>query len=123
MKDPLVYVEHIRDALADVQRYTRDGREAFLGSSLVQDAVARKLEVVGEAARNLPQTFRDRWPGVPWRDMVDLRNVLIHEYFRLNLRRIWDIVEQELPGLLAQMQAILEAEGGELPGSTAPESL
>lgn len=88
MRDPLVFVRHMRDAAADVLEYTRCGRQEFEASKLVQDAVMRKLEIMGEAAKNVPLPFREKWPSVSWRALAGLRDVLIHAYFQVQLDRV-----------------------------------
>lgn len=107
MRDESVYLKHIRDAIARVESYTAKGRKAFFGDTLVQDAVIRNLEVIGEAVRHLPADFRHRHPEVPWRSITALRNVLIHEYFGVDLEIVWNVVRRRLPTLKRHVQAIL----------------
>jgi uncharacterized protein with HEPN domain len=85
VKDAAVFLQHIRDAIARVEAYTAGGRRAFLTDTMVQDAVIRNLEVIGEAVRNLPLDVRRRHPKILWRSIAALRNVLIHEYFGVDL--------------------------------------
>ncbi|NCS29698.1 MAG: DUF86 domain-containing protein, partial [Microcystis aeruginosa F13-15] len=66
------------------------------------------LQIIGEAARATSQEFKARYPEVPWRDASDLRNLTIHEYFCINLEIIWDIVENDIPLLKGQIEAILQ---------------
>ena len=110
MRDPLVFVRHMREAAVDVLQYTRGGRQEFEASSLVQDAVMRKLEIMGEAAKNVPLPFRDKWPGVPWRAVAGLRDVLIHAYFHVQLDRVWGIIEEEVPALVTELDRILRTD-------------
>jgi uncharacterized protein with HEPN domain len=105
--DPSVYLQHVLDALERIQRYTVDGREAFLASSLVSDAVVRNLEVVGEAVKQLPPEVRDLAPEVPWRRIAGMRDVLIHEYFGVDLEVVWRVVEVELPLLRDAVRRVL----------------
>ena len=97
---------HARDAF-DIA--SRIGREAFLADRTMQHAVIRCLTVVGEAANRLSADTRDSLPEIAWRDVVGLRNVLVHDYQGINLSRIWTIVEEDVPPLLNALSAYLSA--------------
>ena len=99
MKDPAIYLRHIRDAIARIEKYTVQGGKTFFEDSMVQDAVIRNLEVIGEAVRNLPPDLRRRHPEIPWRSITALRNVLIHEYFGVGLEIVWRVVQRRIPAL------------------------
>ncbi len=77
MKDPLLYIIHIHQSLEKILDYTRGGREAFLADPKTQDAVIRNFEVIGEAAKRLPE-FIVLYPQIPWRRMAGFRDILIH---------------------------------------------
>ncbi len=81
--------------------------EMFLADSRTFDAVLRNLEVLGEAAAHVPEVFREAHPDVPWRQIVGLRNVVIHPYFAVDPEAIWTIVTSQLPPLLPALQALL----------------
>lgn len=107
MKDASAYLKHIRDAIARIESYTAKGRKAFFQDTMVQDAVIRNLEVIGEAVRNLSPGFRHRHPQVPWRSITALRNVLIHEYFGVDLEIVWRVVRKRLPTLKRSVDTLL----------------
>ncbi len=98
-KDEALYLQEILDAIQQIHEYTKSGREEFLASSLVQDAVALNLIVIGEAARNLSEETRARAPEIPWRQVVGLRNRLSHTYLTTDPQIVWRVVEGELESL------------------------
>jgi uncharacterized protein with HEPN domain len=75
---------------------------------MVQDAVIRNLEIVGEAAKRVSPSLRDRAPGVPWREMAGMRDKLVHDYFGVDLDLVWDVVAVELPGARTRIIVLLE---------------
>lgn len=107
MKDPRVYLAQIMECIERVERYTQCGREAFLASPMVQDAVMRNLEVIGEAAKRVDDDFRSSHPEIPWRGMAGLRDVLIHDYEGVDANQVWRVVESELPSLRAALKNFL----------------
>ena len=106
-RDLRLYVEDIWESIAAIEEYTRGvSRAEFDGDRKLQDAVARRLETIGEAANDLPDDFRLRYPDVPWKQIAGLRDVLIHEYFNVRVMRVWYVVANDLPAL---KQAIARA--------------
>jgi uncharacterized protein with HEPN domain len=106
-KDPRVYLAHILECLQKIERFTKEGRNRFFQDAMVQDAVLRNFEVIGEAAKRLDDAYRAAHPQIPWRALAGLRNVLIHQYESVDLERVWAIVEEELPGLREAIAALL----------------
>lgn len=104
------YLSHILEALNRIFSYVDDINEVdFLQNNLVQDAVVRNLEILGEASRNLARYHADfivRYPDVPWEDMYWMRNRLSHGYFTIDFEIVWKTLEQDLPILQKQIQAI-----------------
>jgi len=83
-------------------------REQFDGDSKTQDAVIRRLTVIGEATKRLSVGFRDRHPEIPWQQMAGMRDVIVHEYDRIDLDTVWNVLRRELPDLLPQLDRIVE---------------
>jgi uncharacterized protein with HEPN domain len=107
VRDDQAYLRHIRDAIELIETYTARGRDAFLGEPMVRDAGLRNLEVIDEAVKNLSTEIRSRRPGVPWQRVSALRDVLIHEYFGVDLGLVWEIIEHRLPELKRDIVALL----------------
>ncbi|MBI3961810.1 MAG: DUF86 domain-containing protein [Deinococcus sp.] len=111
MKDDQLYLLHIAQCIQRIESYTQDGRAAFMASSLTQDAVIRNLEIIGEATKRISQDLKQAYPDVPWRRVAGLRDVLIHNYIRVDLDEVWNVMEADLPGLKSKIEAILQELG------------
>lgn len=108
-RDWRLRVEDILEAIGRVESYTHDLTfEDFCNDSKTVDAVVRNLEVIGEAARNLDADVTARHPDVPWPDVRDMRNVLVHEYFGVDLAIVWATVKQDQPALGAALRPLLD---------------
>ena len=105
--DERAYLEHIRDAIERVRGYTSAGRDAFFSSSMQQDAVVRNLEIIGEATKRIGESTRQREPNVPWKSIAGMRDVLVHDYFGVDLEIVWGVVEHRLVPLLAAVDRLL----------------
>jgi len=100
MKKDKAYLEHILEAIETIEGYIRGmNYEEFKKNKMAVDAVIRELAVVGEAANNLSQEFIDKNPSLPFRDAIDMRNFLIHEYFGINIQLVWETAKNDLPEL------------------------
>ena len=115
MKSDLPYLGHIADAIAAIETYTAAGRDAFMAQKLLQDAVIRNFEIIGEAAGRLSPALQHR-AGVPWGRVIAFRNRLIHAYWGVDLALVWDVIENALPSLKAEVARLR----GELSGSQSP---
>jgi uncharacterized protein with HEPN domain len=111
MKSDLPFLGHIADSIAAIERYTAGGRDAFLADRLVQDAVIRNFEIIGEAASRLSAAIRNQ-PGAPWRKIIAFRNRLIHAYWSIDLPLVWDVIENDLPPLKAEVTRLLSQPSG-----------
>ena len=106
MKDGAVYLRHILECLDRIEQYTKDGRAVFMGAPLIQDGVIRNLQTLGQSALKLSDALKSAHPEVDWKSIVGLRNVLVHDYLGVNVARIWEIVERDLPDLKTKVAAI-----------------
>jgi uncharacterized protein with HEPN domain len=91
--------------------YTESGRTAFFKSPMIQNAVVRNLEVVGEATKQVPDSLRERAPELSWREMAGMRDKLIHDYLGVDLNLVWDVVALELPATRERILALIEELG------------
>ena len=108
-----LFIEDIMECIGRIEKYIEGMEfEDFEIDDKTIDAVVRNLEVVGEAARNIPEDVKARYPDVYWKGVVGLRNRIIHEYFGVDSKIIWHIVKEELLTLLKQMKRILEKDEG-----------
>jgi len=99
-RDPDLLIEDILGAIQKIERYTTGlDEERFRQDEKTVDAVVRNLEVIGEAARQLPEAFVAQHPSVPWRQIAGLRNRIVHGYFGLDLEIIWQVIRHDLQQL------------------------
>jgi uncharacterized protein with HEPN domain len=101
-------LQDILDAIAQIEIEQAKGRDAFLKERLIQVWMVHHLMIIGEAVRSIDPAFRQQHPSVPWRQIGGMRNLLVHDYFRINERIVWETVEQHLAPLKAEIQKILE---------------
>lgn len=111
MRNPREHLKDILEAIAAIERYAGRGRKAFLGDELIQVWVFHHLQIIGEAAAQLGREFHARHADVPWPQIVAMRNVLVHEYFGVDLDRVWQTVEHDLPALKPEVERLLLALG------------
>lgn len=107
MKGDRVYLLHIRDAILRVADYTTEGRAAFISRPMIQDAVVRNLEIIGEGVKKLTETLKAQHPEIAWKRIAGMRDKMIHEYFGVNLQLVWEAVERDLPQLRVAIESIL----------------
>lgn len=106
-KDPYAFIDHIRESIVAIENYTRGlTKEQFLNTPQIQDALCRRLEIIGEAANKLESEFKEQFPNIPWYEIVAMRNILIHEYFAVDLDQVWYTVQKDLPKLKKQLENI-----------------
>lgn len=108
MKNDKVYLHHILECIENIESYIPNGESDFFSSKLIQDAVIRNLEIVGEATKRISMGLQERHPDVPWREMAGLRDVLIHNYFGIDNEIVWNVVKNEIPLLKDKITNLLD---------------
>jgi uncharacterized protein with HEPN domain len=103
MRNDRQRMRDIQEAIEKIEKYAAQGKAEFLANELIQSWMLLQLQIIGEAARSMSAITHEQYPEVSWRDIIDFRNLLVHEYFRVDLELIWRIIEQELPKLKAQI--------------------
>lgn len=114
MKDDRLYLIHIGECIARIEQYVAGGRESFMASTLIQDAVMRNLQTLSQSTQRLSDTIKIAHPEVDWHGIAGFRNILVHDYLGIRIDRVWEIIEEDLPDLKRQAEAILQ-ELGERP--------
>jgi len=108
-KNIKVYINDIHDCILKIEEYLEGiSEERFCEDYEKQDSVLRRLEIIGEAVKRLPEDLKGDYPNIPWKDIAGTRDVLIHEYSGVNLKRIWKTVKKDLPELKNQVGEILK---------------
>ena len=108
MKDDGLYVIHMGECIARIQSYTVGGRKQFFAETLVQDAVLRNLQTMGESSKRLSRTLKNRAPDIDWKKIAGFRNVLVHDYLGIDLDTVWNVIEAHLPPLAAFLKTTTE---------------
>lgn len=116
MKSDLPYLGHIADSLDAIESYVAGGRDTFMTQRLIQDAVIRNFEIIGEAASRLSAAGREGSDDT-WRKVIAFRNRLIHGYWSVDLLLVWDVIQNDLPTLKREVARLLRSS---MPGSPIP---
>ena len=109
MKETKFYLQHILEAIDNIENFTKGmEKEQFMKNVLVHSAVIRQLEVIGEAVKNLPEKYKANHTEIPWKKIAGMRDVLIHEYFDIDVKAVWDTIYDDLPTLKKQIRNIIK---------------
>lgn len=108
-KDPKIFLKHILECITDIEDYTNDiSYKQFYSDRKTQDAVVRRIAIIGEAANNVSKTIQKDYPDIEWRKIIDMRNFVIHEYFGVDLELVWGVAGKKIEKLKKQISKILK---------------
>jgi uncharacterized protein with HEPN domain len=108
-KDPVVFIGYIIECIELIEKYLEgNSREDFFSRTQLQDSIIRRIEIIGEAVKNLPGDFRNEHQEVPWQEIAGMRDILIHEYFGIDLDLTWEAVKTDIPDLKMKILKIKE---------------
>ena len=106
-RDLKLFIYNIMDSIENIESFLKEiSKESFFKDGLRQSAVIRQLEVIGEATKNIPDSFRKKYPEIPWKKIVGLRDIIIHTYFEIDLDITWEIIKKDLPNLKSKILKI-----------------
>jgi len=102
-----IFLEHILESILLIEEYIKDKNESeFIKSKQLQDSVIKRIEIIGEAIKNIPNDFKENYNKIPWKQIIGMRDILIHQYFGVDLNLTWEVIEKDLPELKKQIKII-----------------
>ena len=108
-KEPIEYIRHMNDECSYIISISQTlSKEEFLDDETLKRAVARSLEIIGEATKKVPADFKVRWNSIQWKNMAGMRDRLIHDYMGVNYSIVWDVIKNKIPELHSQISEVLD---------------
>lgn len=112
-RDYILFLEDILAAIEKIEVYTRNMTyDEFRNDGMMVDAVIRNLEIIGEATKNIPKRIRTKYPELAWKEAAGFRDVLIHDYFGIDIESVWDTLQNNIPGFKEGLKSVLMSEAG-----------
>lgn len=108
MRDDRERLLDILEAIERIEKYGKLGFGAFTHDELIQNWMVHHLQIIGEAVRSLPDSFREKYPDIPWSKIIGMRNILTHQYFGIDVDVVWAVIENDLPDLKDKITRILQ---------------
>ncbi|MBU0929538.1 MAG: DUF86 domain-containing protein [Nanoarchaeota archaeon] len=106
-RDMNLFIKDILQSIEKIESFSKNlTKEKFMSDKLRQDAIIRNLEVIGESAKNIPDSFRNKYSKIPWKEIAGFRDILIHAYFGVNMERVWNIIKKDLSNLKKEIGKI-----------------
>ena len=110
-REKILFIEDILDCILKIEQFIKDMTyEEFCNDEKTASAVMRKIEIIGEASKNIPSNIKQKYKDIPWRNMAKIRNKLIHAYFHINYAMVWKTIKEKFPELKEKIQLIIKNE-------------
>jgi len=110
-KNPIIFIEHILESINKIKDFSKNlSKEELSKNELNKYALIRAIEIIGEAVKNLPSDFKDKYPNIPWSKIAGMRDKLMHHYFGVNFDNVWEVIKQDIPKLEQDIEEIINKE-------------
>ncbi len=107
-KRAIIYLEHIAECISKIKRYVKNvSHDQFIDDELIQDAVIRNLEIIGEATKQIDNEYRLKHPTIEWKKIAGLRDKLIHDYIGVDMEAVWIVVKKDIPDLETNIKQLI----------------
>jgi uncharacterized protein with HEPN domain len=106
-KDPKIFIEHILQCIEHLEQYLKGiTKKEFLASVQLQDSVIRRIEIIGEAVKNIPKQIKNKYPDIAWKEIAGMRDILIYEYFGVDLGLTWKVATKDVRQLKSRISKV-----------------
>jgi len=108
-KDAKTFIDHIMECICLIEKYKKDcTKQKFMHDVQLQDSIIRRIEIIGEAVKNIPREIKNKYPEIAWKEIAGMRDILTHEYFGIDLELTWETVKKDIPKLKKQLTTIIK---------------